>query len=140
MRDVKEKFHTMLLKRKSYFEELIYGTQLNMIEIEILHFLKQYPQSNTFTKIQESKDYAKSHVSTAIQNLVKKEYLVRTYAPNNKKVFHLQVLDKSKEVIQRYEQCCERFNQVAFQGVNDEEKQAFLNMIDKMIHNLEKEG
>ncbi len=138
MIDIKENFHIIALKRKTYFDTLIQDSDLNMMEIEILYFLHAYPSSNTFTKIQESRDYAKSHVSMAISNLVKKQYIKKEYAPNNKKIFHLFLQDKSNWIIEEFDKCKNTFYKDVFTGIKKEHQEIFIQVIETMTSNLQR--
>lgn len=90
MNHSKELFHNISLKRKTYFDPLIKEVRLSLIDIEILAFIDEFPQCNTFTEILNSKEYSKSHVSTSINRLIEREYLMRENSENNKKVYHLK--------------------------------------------------
>lgn len=136
MVDLKELFHSVSLKRKLYFTELLEETELNLMEIEVLVFLKCSPENNTFTEIMKSKDYAKSYISKAITNLVEKEYLMKEASPGNRKVYRLYLLEKSQDIIEEYDRCVEQFRRYAFAGISEEELQIFERVMKQMANNL----
>lgn len=136
MIDLKTAFHEMNLKRKLYFAGMIEDTELNLMEIEILVFLNQFPESNTFTEIMNSKGYAKSYVSKAISSLVEKKYLVKESTANNRKVHRLYLLEKSHEIVEMYDKCVIQFRADAFQNISEEELDVFEKVINKMLENL----
>ncbi len=136
MIDLKETFHEVSLKRRMYFDRMIEETELNLMEIEILVFLSQHPESNTFTEIMNSKGYAKSYISKAISNLVKSEYITKESTANNKKVYRLYLLEKSQDIVEAYFRCVTQFRSDAFQNVSDEERIVFENVINKILENL----
>lgn len=133
---MKELFHQINLQRKTYFDSLLTKTGLTMIELELLSFLDECPDSNTFTEIQRSKDYAKSHLSSAIGHLVEKGYVERRGAENNKKVQFLFLTEKSVDIVEEYDRCATQFRRVAFDGITQEEKELFLTVLHKMRNNL----
>ncbi len=136
MIDLKEGFHEVSLKRKIYFDRMIEETELNLMEIEILVFLSQYPENNTFTEIMNCKGYAKSYISKAITNLVEKEYIIKESIANNKKVHKLFLLDKSQDIVDSYHQCVAKFRSDAFQDISDEDLQIFERVMNKILENL----
>lgn len=139
MLDLKKFFHSIEIKRKLYFDELINSTELNFMEIETLVYLKEFPDNNTFTDIMKSKDYAKSYISTAISNLVDKGYIAKEVSKTNKKVHNLFLLEKSTDIINQYEVCVQSFRNAAFIGVSDEEIQTFEVVLTKILKNLNKD-
>lgn len=139
MNDMKEQFHSISLKRKQYFNEMIEQHGLNLMEIEILAFLSKQPDSNTFTDIMRAKDYAKSHVSTVITRLVTGGYIEKRCVGNNKKVQQLFLLDRSAPIIAEYNRCVKTFQGVAFAGLTERQLAMFEQVINKMNDNLSKE-
>lgn len=136
MVDLREAFHYVNMRRKLYFDQFIDEVELNLMEIEILVFLNQYPENNTFTEIMRSKGYAKSYVSKAISNLVELEYIRKQGIENNKKVYRLFLLDKSQSVIEAYDACVKKFRNDAFAGIDNEDLEIFDNVINKIANNL----
>lgn len=136
MVDIKDSFHMINMKRRNFFEELLEKNDLNFMEVEIVVFLNDVPESNTFTDIMKSKDYAKSHISVAISRLVEKEYIKKESLPNNKKTYKLFLLEKSKPIVDEYNICVEEFRKCAFSGVTDEEYKIFERVIWRMSQNL----
>ncbi|MFI3177403.1 MAG: MarR family winged helix-turn-helix transcriptional regulator [Eubacteriales bacterium] len=136
---MKERFHSINLKRKQYFNSIIDQYGLNLMEIEILGFLSEEPDSNTFTDIMRAKDYAKSHISTAITNLVNSNYIEKCCCDNNKKVQQLFLLERSGPIIDAYNRCVNEFHKNAFTGLTSQELEVFNQVIDKINDNLSKE-
>ncbi|MFI3212347.1 MAG: MarR family winged helix-turn-helix transcriptional regulator [Eubacteriales bacterium] len=136
MFNLNETFHAISIKRKQYFNKMIEKYDLNLIEIEILAFLNKEPDSNTFTEIMKAKDYAKSHMSTAITHLVTRGYIEKRSLDTNKKVHKLYLLDKSFNVIKDYDLCISRFRGDAFTGISEDGIKVFEQVIHKMNTNL----
>ncbi len=137
MATLKEHFKILATKRKEYFDGLIADTGLALAEIEILVFIYRNPSDNTFTKIQESKNYAKSYVSTSIKRLIENGYITRHYAEGSKKVFRLTPLEKSHSIASRYDQCEKAFAQDLFDGISKEEYETFISVIEKVSYNMQ---
>ncbi len=136
MMETRELFQRINIKRKDYFNELLDTYDLNFMELEILAFLHSEPDSNTFTQIMKSKDYAKSHISTAINHLVAQGYLEKIGTSTNKKVHYLYLSKKSDEVIQHYQRCVHCFQAQAFLDIAESDLQIFNQVIKQISKNL----
>lgn len=136
MVDIREVFHYVSLKRKIYFDKFMEETELNLMEIEIIIFLYENPRNNTFTEIMKSKGYAKSYVSKAISNLVEKQYITKQGIEQNKKIYKLFLLDKSKKIVDEYMKCVDAFRKDAFVDISDEELEIFEKVMKKISDNL----
>lgn len=131
-----ETFHTITLKRKSYFNELLNDIELNLLELEILAYLNDYPDNNTFTEIQKWKDYSKSHVSTSITHLIDKGYISKEVSKNNKKIYHITLLEKSLSIIEEYKKCIDNFKNDAFKDISTQEREYLYQILLKISNNL----
>lgn len=137
--NLKDQIRKIELKRKNYFNELIEKTDLNLMQLEIMVSLYEFPEQNTFTEIMKSKDYSKSFVSTAINNLVILGYVKKIPQPCNKKVFTLVLENNCEEIIQAYYKCVDSFYADASKGVSDEKIQVFKAVLNEIVINLTKE-
>ena len=62
---------------------------ITRMELDVLLFLAVNPALDTATDIVEKRRLTKSHVSLAVNALVHKGYLSRTFQENNRKTVHL---------------------------------------------------
>ncbi|MFI3236429.1 MAG: MarR family transcriptional regulator [Lachnospiraceae bacterium] len=134
--DLKEAFHSINLRRKTYFDDLIDLTDLNLMELEILVSLADYPEQNTFTDIMRSKDYAKSYVSKAITHLVELGYIAKEGIDHNKKVQKLFLLEQSTPIVDSFKSCVDTFRKDAFIGISQQEYEVFEHVLEKISLNL----
>lgn len=134
--DLRETFHRINLHRKSYFDDLLVRTDLSMLQLELLVSLGEYPETDTFTELLHTKDYAKSHLSTAINGLVAQGYLCKNPNPTNKKVFHLALTAQGQPIVAAYHQCVQAFRQQAFAGVSAAECAIFEQVLQKIERNF----
>lgn len=137
MNKIKELFHNININRKSYFDGMLKEFNITLIEVEILAFVHDFPQNNTFTDIFSSKDYTKSHISTAITRLIEKEYLIREKSTENKKIYYLKLLKKSNPIIEEYKKCVETFEQDALNDITPIELDACIQLLQKIENNLQ---
>lgn len=134
--NIKEVFHSINLKRKNFFADLLESSQLNMMQLEILSYLHEFPDNNTFTEIMKSKDYARSQISAAITGLIQQGFLKKEPHPGNRKVFFLILQEKSSAIVEDYAICNENFEKVALVGITEEEKELFEIIYGKIQKNL----
>lgn len=137
--DLHEVAHGISLKRKEYFNDIIEKTKLTFMELEILFYLNEYPENNTFTEVKKSKDYSKSHVSTSITNLIKKGYITREVSENNKKIHYLKLTNLSVPIIIEYKKNLEIFQNDAFKNISKQELENFYILLNRISTNLDKE-
>ncbi len=136
--NLRAKFHAINQKRSTYFTDLVEETGLSEVQIEILVALKELPDSNTFTDILKTKDYAKSYISNAITALVERGYVAKQGSLTNKKVYRLFLLEESQEIIDQYYLCVAQFQRDALHGVSQEDRDGFCAVLDQMESNLNK--
>ncbi len=136
MTEMQELFHGISQKRKNYFNAMVEEYDLNLIEIEILAFLVQSPNRNTFTQIMQAKDYAKSHISNAVNHLVERGYLTKEGVAHNKKIHHLYPQPQSDQIVTQYHQRLQRFHADAFAHIDPSDLEAFRSVILQMNQNL----
>lgn len=128
--------HSLSLKRKNYFNELLYQTDLNMMELDIIYYLANNPEKNTFTEIQKWKDYSKSHISTSITHLINKGYIIREVSEKNKKIHHLKLQETSDDIIIELNKCQENYDNDVFKNISKQDKQKLFEILNKMSNNL----
>lgn len=133
---IKECFQNINLKRKDYFEKILHEYDINMVQLEILVYLSEFPKSNTFTDIIKRKDYTKSHISTSITYLVSSGFIEKRGCIENKKVFKLCLLEKSKPLIKEYYKYSLEFNKQALKDISESEIEQFEKVLKKMSQNL----
>lgn len=136
--EIREIFHSITLQRKYYFDELLIKHDLNLMELEILVFLYEFPKSNTLTAIFKTKGFAKSHVSNAISNLVQRGYVLKETSDTNKKVHNLTLVEISHNVINDYYSCVNLFRKDAFLDISQQEIEIFEQVVCKISKNLQK--
>lgn len=108
---------------------------LTRMELDILLFLANNPQYDSAKDIIERRKLTKSHVSTSIKSLVKKNYLKLTYLPNNKKTVHLKLLNTTNEIIEAGQLAQKNFFAIILKDLTKEEKLIIINCFSKILKN-----
>lgn len=130
-------------KRKAvhaYYQKLVkpvytkYG--LTDMEFSILMFLHYYPEINTASDLVKTASFSKSHVSMAVNNLVKNGYLETSFENNNHKTVHLHLLDKADSVIKEGHETNTAFVKKVTEGISKEEIELFDSLLERMYTNI----
>lgn len=137
MNQAKELFHNISTKRKVYFDPLLSEVDLALIDVEILAYIDEFPENNTFTEILNSKEYSKSHISTAIKRLISRGYLTREKSENNKKIYHLKLQQNSNYIINEYKKYVQKFQEDALKDISQQEIEILTNLLKKINNNLQ---
>lgn len=115
---------------------------LTRIELDILLFLANNPLFDTASDIVQIRYLSKSQVSAAIGLLEKRNFLKKCFAETNRKTAHLEICKEAENAVQDGKAAQERFLQIIFRGIPEEEmeamKRANIQMLDN-IHNYLKE-
>ena len=110
--------------------------KLTRMELDILMFLSNNPQFDTATDIVEMRHLTKSHVSLAVNSLVKKELLKKTHASNNQKTTHLTVLNSAYPIIQDGKAVQKKFGSILFRNISPEDCKQLKRLFKQININL----
>lgn len=108
---------------------------LTRMELDILLFLANNPQYDSAKDIIERRKLTKSHVSTSIKSLIKKNYLKPVYLPNNKKTVHLKLLNTANEIIEAGQLAQKNFFETILKDLSKKEKLMIINCFAKILKN-----
>lgn len=95
--------------------------RLTHMEFDVLMFLANNPQFTTATDIVEHRRLTKSHVSLAVNSLVRKGFLKKLPSAHNRKTMHLSVCGSSDRIIRDGRQAQKEFVSVLFNGFSSED-------------------
>ncbi len=118
------------------FADLLAETGLCQAEMDVLLFLANNPPYDTARDMVRRRGLAKSHVSAAVDSLVGKGLLLRTYRGGNRKVVHLERLPASDELVEQGRRIQAAFFDAILKGMTDEERQAFELILRRIHDNL----
>lgn len=110
---------------------------LTLTEILVLLFLKKNKnkESDTATDIVEKLKITKSHVSCSVRDLEERGYIRGIHVGKDRRSIHLQLCDKSTEIIREGEQIQNEFVSIIYRGFSDDELQTLNNYIQRMTEN-----
>ncbi len=127
-----------LLKRlyARRFAGLLAETGLTQAEMDVLLFLANNPPYDTARDIVKRRGLAKSHVSAAVDSLVEKGLLARTYREGNRKVVHLARLPASDGPVRQGQRLQSAFFDAVLEGLTKEERQLFESFLLRIHDHL----
>ena len=109
---------------------------LTDMEFSIIMFLHYYPEISTASDIVKTASFSKSHVSMAINSLVKNGYLKTSFENNNHKTIHLHLQDKADSVISEGHAANVSFVKKVTEGISKKEVELFDSLLDRMYENI----
>lgn len=118
------------------FEDVGDKYQLTQLEIDILLFLHNNPERNTARDIVELRGFAKSNVSTAVESLRKKGYLLSEPDPESRKIRRLTLAEAKLEPVMEFAACQEQGFAAMLRGFTAEELQLLSQFLKRIDGNL----
>lgn len=100
-------------------------TGLKRVEIEIIHFLHMCGEKNTMKDICINLQMNKGHISTAMDNLCKKQYVIAMQDKEDRRYVHYFLTDKSVEIAGK---TAEKWNEMMarlFKGISTDDLENF---------------
>lgn len=134
-----------VILRGRKFKKLIEGTfatvrkkyDLRQIEIEILLFLKKYPNTSS-SEIYRALDVNKGHVSQAMDNLCKKNFLESRQDESDRRYVSYQVTDSGKRVVEESLKLRDNMLKQVFAEFSKEEMEMMCKISKKLIDNIDR--
>ena len=107
-------------------------------EVDVLLFLYNNPEFDRAADIVTHRGMTKSHVSLSVASLAEKGLLERRTSPEDRRTVHLKLLTEGVKIAAQARQSQEQFFRQLYQGVSDEELEAYNTVIQKVFLNIEK--
>lgn len=117
------------------FESLLDTYGMTQMEIDIILFLANHPEYDSAAQLVSVRHLTKSHVSTAIANLVKHGYIERFYLEDNKKTIHLRLLKKADVLVQEGRKVQNYFRKLIFHDFDEKELQTLMQLMNRVQKN-----
>ena len=128
------KFKKLIESRLSDIKD---KTGLKRVDIEVLYFLSKEKEHNTMTDICQHLQMNKGHISSVMDSLCKKGYIVQTPDKNDRRYMHFSLTDKGKEVAVEIEKIWKDIKNELYYGLTDEEIASFRTTFHKICKNIE---
>ena len=125
--------------RKYYnyiFQPVAQKYGLSQLEIDILLFLRNNPEYTTARDIVELRGFAKSNVSTAVESLRKKGYLISNADPENRKLRRLSLVPDMGERLREIASCQRQGLSALTSDFTQEEKALMRQYFQRIDRNI----
>ena len=109
---------------------------LTLTEVLVLLYLSKSKESDTATDIVDKLKIAKSHISASVRDLEVRGYVRGIYEDKNRRSIHLQLCEKSTEIVKAGEQRQQEFLAVICRGFEKEELEMLNKSIRRMTGNI----
>lgn len=117
-------------------EPIIQEFDLSVVEIAVILFLATNPERDTSRDIAENLMLAKSNISTAVDRLVQREFLVRQPDLVDRRRIHLKLQASALCVVERGEAARAQLVQQLLEGFTPEEIQFMRHMERRVWENV----
>lgn len=124
--------------RECKLSEIRKQYNLKRIEIEILYFLSKSGSNDTSADICKHLKANKGHISQAVDNLSKQNYLVAIPDTNDRRYVHYQVSEEAKEIVEIIAKKWSELNKELFAGITPEEMEELKRIAGKIGKNMER--
>ena len=111
--------------------------QLTRMELDILLFLANNPGYETAKDIIERRRLTKSHVSTSLKDLERRDLVQKEYYPGNQKTAHLKLSSASIQMVAEGQQAQKKFFQTVFRDFNPEDVSRMEDYFERMRKNMQ---
>jgi len=129
-----QKFRKVYEKKCEY---LMVKYDLRKIELDVLFFLDRYEDFNTAKDIVNNKCLSKAHVSKAIDNLTRKNYIIVCPDSEDRRCLHLSATPKAQPVVEELNIVWDQIIEIIYIDFSEEEKTVLKNAIAKIIKNID---
>lgn len=106
--------------------------------LDILMFLANNPDLNTARDIVELRHIKANLVSIHVERLTQEGYLTRTAAPEDRRKTLLSITQKAAPLVEQGRAIQEDFFTQLFVGVSPQEREVFVQILERMGENLDR--
>jgi len=121
------------------FHPLMETYDLRKVELDILCFLADSDTDSQVTArdIMNRRYISKAHISKSIKNLKKRGLIHVREDVDDRRLLHISVTADAMPIIAAYKDSKNQINRILFDGITADEKETILNVLHRIIHNLD---
>ncbi|MBE5954821.1 MAG: MarR family transcriptional regulator [Lachnospiraceae bacterium] len=109
------------------------------IDLQILTYLESAGEYNTSKNIVDTGFFTKGHVSQSLTRLQQKELVELQQDKQDRRLYHLFLTEKAKEIVSEVHSIQCNINKIVFQGISEEELHILSKIAAKITDNIQKE-
>ncbi|MCD6107555.1 MAG: MarR family transcriptional regulator [Caldisericaceae bacterium] len=125
---------------KSYIWGRLKKFKIGSGQSNILRLLSHEGDGISQEEISEQLDLDNTTVARTVQKLEKNRYVEKRKDKNDKRVKRIYLTKKAKKLKQSIEDARNDLMDILFNGISDDEFQAYINVLEKMYENLKRES
>ena len=132
-------FDNALRGRKEYYralEPVCRRWNLTRNELDIILFLANNPDYDRAVDIVNNRGLSKSHVSLSINSLESRGLLLRNPDPSDRRMVHLQLTEKAREITDVGCRVQKQFMDYLHQGVTEEQLELMRLFAERVYENI----
>ncbi len=111
--------------------------ELRKIELDVLLFLDKYEDFDTAKDIVSYKCLSKAHVSKALDNLVRKEYIITSEDKEDRRCLRLTITNKARPVVKELNMVWNQIIEIIYTDFSKEEKETIQKAFAKISKNID---
>jgi len=119
------------------FHPLMETYDLRKVELDILCFLADTDSQVTARDIMNRRYISKAHISKSIKNLKKRGLIHVREDVDDRRLLHISITADAMPIIAAYRESWKQISQILFDGITAEEKEMILNVLHRIVHNLD---
>ena len=113
-------------------------TNLNRLELEVIYLLSHYDEMTTQTDICRYTQMNKGHMSTTLDNLVKKGYVVCQRDDKDRRYVIYQLTVASEQICQEMEKLWSELVSKVVEGIDEDSLAVFNRVSEQINQNIDK--
>ena len=116
--------------------ELRQRYDMKRAELEILYFLSRCGTHNTSTDIHRQLMMNRGHISQAVDNLCRRNYIIAIPDKNDRRYVHYEISDHARELVIEMTKKREAMNQKILKGVPEEKLKVYREVSEMIRANI----
>ena len=116
--------------------ELRQRYDMKRAELEILYFLSRCGTHNTSTDIHRQLMMNRGHISQAVDNLCRRNYIIAIPDKNDRRYVHYEISDHARELVIEMTKKREAMNQKILKGVPEEKLKVYREVSEMIGENI----
>ena len=113
-------------------------TSLNRLELEVIYLLCHYDDITTLTDISRYTQMNKGHVSTTLDNLVKKGYVVCRRDNQDRRFVKYELTDKSEQICREMEALWSELLSKIVEGIDENSLAVYKDVAEQINRNIDR--
>ena len=113
-------------------------TNLNRLELEVIYLLSHYDEMTTLTDICRYTQMNKGHMSTTLDNLVKKGYVACKRDDKDRRYVKYELTDASEQICQEMEALWSGLISKVVEGIDENSLAVFNRVSEQISQNIDR--